>query len=71
MKEVVPGVSMLERSWGCNIYFLEWEGGVSLIDAGFPLDTRKIVKSLGTLTGGPDMLDDGTGRPSGATTTRS
>jgi glyoxylase-like metal-dependent hydrolase (beta-lactamase superfamily II) len=56
MKEVVPGVSMLERSWGCNIYFLEWEGGVSLIDAGFPLDTRKIVKSLGTLTGGPDML---------------
>lgn len=45
MKEPVPGVLMLERSWGSNIYMIAGERPV-VIDAGFPLDERRILKSL-------------------------
>lgn len=45
MREVFPGVFMLERTWGCNVYVLRGDG-VSLVDAGFPLDGRRIVKAL-------------------------
>lgn len=56
MREVVPGVLMMKRSWGCNVYFIEGDG-ISLIDAGFPLDTRGIKRSLGSLgLDGPRML---------------
>jgi glyoxylase-like metal-dependent hydrolase (beta-lactamase superfamily II) len=43
--EPVPGVFMLERTWGSNIYVTAGEYPV-IIDAGFPLDERRILKSL-------------------------
>ena len=46
MKEPVPGVFMLERTWGSNIYVIAGESPV-IIDAGFPLDERRIIKCLG------------------------
>lgn len=45
MIEPVPGVFMLERTWGCNVYIIDGERPV-LVDAGFPLDEKRIVKSL-------------------------
>lgn len=45
---VVPGLSMVAKTWGCNVYVMT-DGGVSLIDAGFPLDTRKISKMIRSL----------------------
>jgi glyoxylase-like metal-dependent hydrolase (beta-lactamase superfamily II) len=44
--EPVPGVRMLERTWGSNIY-LTADESPTIIDAGFPLDERRIVKALG------------------------
>ncbi len=46
MLEPVPGVFMLERTWGSNIYIIGG-GDPVLIDAGFPLDERRIIRSLG------------------------
>jgi glyoxylase-like metal-dependent hydrolase (beta-lactamase superfamily II) len=45
VKEVVGGILMMKRSWGCNIYFIDGTG-MSLVDAGFPLDTRRIARCL-------------------------
>ena len=45
MMEPVPGVFMLERTWGSNIYIIGVDDPV-LIDAGFPLDERRIIRSL-------------------------
>ncbi len=45
MREPVPGVFMLERTWGSNIYVSAGERPV-IIDAGFPLDERRILKFL-------------------------
>lgn len=46
MKEPVRGVFMLRRTWGCNVYIIGRDGN-ALIDAGFPLDERRIVRGLG------------------------
>jgi glyoxylase-like metal-dependent hydrolase (beta-lactamase superfamily II) len=43
--EPVPGVLMLQKTWGSNIYLIPGEP-TTLIDAGFPLDQRRIVKAL-------------------------
>ena len=45
MKEPVPGVFMIERTWGSNIYVIPGDGH-TIIDAGFPLDKRRIIRSL-------------------------
>ena len=39
---------MMRKTWGCNVY-LVGEDRISLIDAGFPLDTRSIAKALRSL----------------------
>ncbi len=45
LREPVPGVCMLERTWGSNIYMTSDESP-AIIDAGFPLDERRIVRAL-------------------------
>lgn len=45
MYQPVPGVRMLDRTWGSNIYLVNGERPV-LIDAGFPLDEKRILKAL-------------------------
>jgi glyoxylase-like metal-dependent hydrolase (beta-lactamase superfamily II) len=44
--EAVPGVKMLEKTWGSNVYFLDGEKP-SMVDAGFPLDRKRIIRALG------------------------
>jgi glyoxylase-like metal-dependent hydrolase (beta-lactamase superfamily II) len=43
--EPVPGVLMLQKTWGSNIYLIPGRS-TTLIDAGFPLDERRIIKAL-------------------------
>lgn len=51
-----PGLSMVGKTWGCNVYLLG-EDKVSLIDAGFPLDTRSMRRVLRSLDpAGPRYL---------------
>ena len=45
LREPVPGVLMFERTWGSNVYIIPGDA-TTLIDAGFPLDERRIVKAL-------------------------
>ena len=45
MRETVPGVFMVERTWGSNVYVIVEERPV-LIDAGFPLDEKRIIRTL-------------------------
>ncbi len=39
--ELLPGLLMLKRTWGSNVYLID-SGEPVLIDAGFPLDTRRV-----------------------------
>lgn len=45
MREVYPGVYMMKRTWGSNVYVLPG-GNPAMIDAGFPVDRRRIAKRL-------------------------
>ncbi len=45
MRETAPGVFMVERTWGSNVYVIGEERPV-LIDAGFPLDEKRIIRAL-------------------------
>jgi glyoxylase-like metal-dependent hydrolase (beta-lactamase superfamily II) len=52
-RRIAPGLTMLTKSWGCNIYVID-RGRPALVDAGFPLDsraTRRCVQALAP--GGP------------------
>ena len=53
MIEAVPGVKMLERTWGSNVYFLDGEKH-AMVDAGFPLDRKRIIRAVGQ--DGPDLI---------------
>lgn len=46
MRELLPGISLLERTWGSNVYVLHGDPA-TLVDAGFPMDARRLVKELG------------------------
>lgn len=46
MRVLFPGVLMLEKTWGCNIYLLAGSEP-TIVDAGFPLDGRRLLKALG------------------------
>jgi len=46
LKEVIPGVLMVERTWGCNVYFIPGENA-TMIDAGFPMDQRTLQRQVG------------------------
>ena len=45
MREVYPGVYMMKRTWGSNVYVLPG-GNPAMIDAGFPVDRRRIARRL-------------------------
>ena len=45
MREVYPGVYMMKRTWGSNVYILPG-GKPAMIDAGFPVDRRRIARRL-------------------------
>lgn len=48
MRKLLPGVFMLDRTWGCNVYLLaDRDRGPVLVDAGFPLDARRVFKAIG------------------------
>ncbi len=53
MREVSRGVFMLDRTWGCNVYLLAGRR-TALVDAGFPLDRRRILRALDG--GGPSAM---------------
>lgn len=53
MQEVVPGVHRIKRTWGCNVYIIPGESPL-MIDAGFPVDFRRVEKRLRRL--GVDSL---------------
>ena len=45
MKEVVPGVFMVDRTQGSNVYLAVGESA-ALVDAGFPMDSKRILRQL-------------------------
>jgi glyoxylase-like metal-dependent hydrolase (beta-lactamase superfamily II) len=45
VKEVIPGVFMVDRTQGSNVY-LAGGGSSVLIDAGFPMDARRVLRQL-------------------------
>lgn len=45
MKEVIPGVSAVERTRGSNVYLVDGDPA-ALIDAGFPLDAGRVMHQL-------------------------
>lgn len=45
MIEIVDGIYSVKRTWGSNVYVLPG-ASPSLIDAGFPMDARRIIKRL-------------------------
>jgi glyoxylase-like metal-dependent hydrolase (beta-lactamase superfamily II) len=45
MQEVITGVSIVERTQGSNVYLVDGEPP-ALIDAGFPLDARRVIRQL-------------------------
>jgi len=45
LTEVVDGIFLIRKTWGCNVYFIDQEPPL-LIDAGFPVDSTKIMKIL-------------------------
>jgi glyoxylase-like metal-dependent hydrolase (beta-lactamase superfamily II) len=45
MRQIAPGLKMLPKTWGCNIYVID-EDPLTFIDAGFPLDARALKKYL-------------------------
>jgi len=45
MLEVLTGVSIVERTQGSNVYLVDGEPP-ALIDAGFPLDARRVIRQL-------------------------
>lgn len=45
MTEVFPGVYMVKKTWGSNVYILPGKNP-ALIDAGFPVDRQKIIRCL-------------------------
>lgn len=47
MYELVPGLFKLRRTLGSNIYLVPDNGHIAIIDAGFPLDERRILRALG------------------------
>lgn len=54
--QICPGVSIVSKTWGCNVFFAG-EGGVTLIDAGFPLDAKAIAGLIASLDPrGPSSL---------------
>ena len=54
--QISAGLWMMARTWGCNVYIVG-EGRPSLIDAGFPLDTRSIGRMLRSRDpAGPEYL---------------
>lgn len=56
MKEIASGIFMMEKSWGCNVYFLKGEE-LSLVDSGFPLDSKAVIKHSSELaSNGPDLV---------------
>lgn len=42
LTEVVPDVHMVDKTWGSNVYFVEGPT-LTLVDAGFPLDARRLA----------------------------
>ena len=45
MKEVLPGVFIVERTQGSNVYLIGSEPA-ALVDAGFPLDAGRVIRQL-------------------------
>ena len=45
MQEVITGVPIVERTQGSNVYLVDGEPP-ALIDAGFPLDARRVIRQL-------------------------
>lgn len=44
-REVVQGVGLLDRTWGCNVYIVSGPPA-TVIDAGFPVDAARIIRCL-------------------------
>jgi glyoxylase-like metal-dependent hydrolase (beta-lactamase superfamily II) len=56
VKEVIPGVFTVERTQGSNVYLVVGEVTL-LIDAGFPMDARRVIRQLGGgSNGNPDLI---------------
>ncbi len=45
-REILPGLEMVRSTWGSNVYLIDNGRDLSLVDAGFPMDFRKITKHL-------------------------
>lgn len=45
VSEVVPDVFALQKTWGCNVFIIAG-AELSLVDAGFPLDSRALARAL-------------------------
>ena len=45
-REILPGLEMVRSTWGSNIYIMDHGQGLSLVDAGFPMDYKKIRRHL-------------------------
>lgn len=45
-REVVPGVFVVNRTWGSNVYIITGSP-VTVVDAGFPVDAGKITRCFG------------------------
>lgn len=56
MIPIADGLFMLRKSWGSNIY-VACHGGLTLVDSGFPLDARRLLKKLDRCCGaGPELM---------------
>lgn len=43
---IIDGLEIVGGTWGSNVYLADGVSGLGLIDAGFPMDYRKIVRHL-------------------------
>jgi glyoxylase-like metal-dependent hydrolase (beta-lactamase superfamily II) len=50
-REITPGIFRVDRTWGSNVYLVAGRP-TTVIDGGFPMDTRKVVACLRVFDGG-------------------
>ena len=46
VRELKPGLMMLDKTWGCNVYLLNEEDNPVLVDGGFPVDAGRVARLI-------------------------
>lgn len=56
VRELKPGLLMLDKTWGCNVYLLNDEDHPLLVDGGFPVDAGRVACLISRAVGTPTAV---------------